>query len=109
MVTTLAGTGSQGNDLEGGRIGCSQEISSPWDIVIGNALFSVCNITAYPSAHRCSGRQLSDALYFADKLWNYQILNLIEFPSQFDFLGCLNCSTPKKLVTFVMKTYLCNL
>ena len=34
-VTTIAGTGVQGNDKIGGKIGQKQEISSPWDIVIG--------------------------------------------------------------------------
>lgn len=31
-VTTIAGTGVQGNDRVGGKIGTEQEISSPWDI-----------------------------------------------------------------------------
>ena len=36
-VSTIAGTGRQGNDLEGGKQGCAQEMSSPWDIVMGTA------------------------------------------------------------------------
>lgn len=31
-VATIAGTGLQGNDRVGGKIGTEQEISSPWDI-----------------------------------------------------------------------------
>lgn len=34
FVSTVAGTGSQGNDRLGGRIGTEQEISSPWDVAI---------------------------------------------------------------------------
>lgn len=34
-VTTIAGTGKQGNDKFGGGIGTEQELSSPWDVVIG--------------------------------------------------------------------------
>ncbi|XP_028415084.1 NHL repeat-containing protein 2-like [Dendronephthya gigantea] len=34
-VTTVAGTGLQGNDKIGGKIGKEQKISSPWDVVIG--------------------------------------------------------------------------
>lgn len=33
-VTTVAGTGSQGNDRVGGKIGTEQEISSPWDVTV---------------------------------------------------------------------------
>ena len=36
-VSTIAGTGRQGNDLEGGKQGCAQELSSPWDVVMGAA------------------------------------------------------------------------
>ena len=36
-VTTLAGTGYQGNDKEGGAQGTDQEISSLWDIAMGTA------------------------------------------------------------------------
>lgn len=34
-MTTIAGTGKQGNDKVGGKFGTEQELSSPWDIVIG--------------------------------------------------------------------------
>lgn len=34
-VSTLAGTGVQGNDKEGGEKGVQQEISSPWDLALG--------------------------------------------------------------------------
>ncbi|KAM9838074.1 NHL repeat-containing protein 2 [Aulostomus maculatus] len=36
-VTTLAGTGAQGIDKEGGAIGTQQPISSPWDVTLGSA------------------------------------------------------------------------
>ena len=34
-VITVAGNGKQGNDKEGGSIGTSQSISSPWDVTAG--------------------------------------------------------------------------
>ncbi|XP_033757320.1 NHL repeat-containing protein 2-like [Pecten maximus] len=34
-VTTVVGTGTQGQDKEGGNIGIQQEISSPWDLEVG--------------------------------------------------------------------------
>ena len=34
-VSTLAGTGVQGNDKEGGEKGVQQDISSPWDLALG--------------------------------------------------------------------------
>lgn len=34
-VVTVAGNGKQGNDKEGGSIGTSQCISSPWDVTAG--------------------------------------------------------------------------
>lgn len=36
-VSTLAGTGSQGSDKEGGKVGVAQELSSPWDVQLGKA------------------------------------------------------------------------
>uniref|UniRef100_A0A672KTW3 NHL repeat-containing protein 2 n=1 Tax=Sinocyclocheilus grahami TaxID=75366 RepID=A0A672KTW3_SINGR len=36
-VSTLAGTGVQGTDKEGGALGPQQPISSPWDVTLGNA------------------------------------------------------------------------
>ena len=35
LVTTLAGNGSRGNDLEGGRVGPEQPLSSPWALCLG--------------------------------------------------------------------------
>ena len=32
-VSTVGGTGVQGDDKEGGKTGLEQEISSPWDVV----------------------------------------------------------------------------
>lgn len=34
IVETVAGTGRQGNDKVGGKMGTEQEISSPWDILV---------------------------------------------------------------------------
>lgn len=34
-VITVAGNGKQGSDKEGGSIGTSQSISSPWDVAAG--------------------------------------------------------------------------
>ncbi|XP_067286480.1 NHL repeat-containing protein 2 isoform X2 [Pseudorasbora parva] len=36
IVSTLAGTGVQGTDKEGGALGPQQPISSPWDVTLGN-------------------------------------------------------------------------
>ena len=36
-VSTIAGTGCQGNDKEGGQVGTEQEISSPWDLALGKS------------------------------------------------------------------------
>jgi hypothetical protein len=35
LVSTVAGTGSRGNDLEGGKLGSEQTVSSPWDLCLG--------------------------------------------------------------------------
>ena len=34
LVSTVTGTGVQGDDKEGGKKGTEQEISSPWDVVL---------------------------------------------------------------------------
>jgi len=34
-VTTVAGNGTRGNDVEGGKSGVDQELSSPWDVCLG--------------------------------------------------------------------------
>ena len=36
-VSTIAGTGRQGSDKEGGAVGVDQEISSPWDLALGKS------------------------------------------------------------------------
>lgn len=38
LVETIAGTGCQGDDKEGGRLGPDQPISSPWDLCLGNGV-----------------------------------------------------------------------
>ncbi|NWS67844.1 NHLC2 protein, partial [Crotophaga sulcirostris] len=50
MVTTVAGVGIQGVDMEGGAKGEEQPISSPWDVVFGNSV---------------SGTQEDDVLWIA--------------------------------------------
>ncbi|XP_042232801.1 NHL repeat-containing protein 2-like isoform X2 [Homarus americanus] len=37
-VKTIAGTGKQGTDLEGGQVGTLMAISSPWDLCLGRSL-----------------------------------------------------------------------
>lgn len=36
-VVTVAGTGKQGQDFEGGQSGLDQPISSPWDVIVGGS------------------------------------------------------------------------
>ena len=40
LVETVAGSGDQGSDYEGGLTGTAQSISSPWDVVIGRTTHS---------------------------------------------------------------------
>ncbi|KAK3094749.1 hypothetical protein FSP39_005739 [Pinctada imbricata] len=58
-VVTVVGTGVQGSDKEGGRVGTEQEISSPWDVVCG----------------RSPGSEEDDTLYIAmagtHQVWAY--------------------------------------
>jgi hypothetical protein len=35
QVSTVAGNGTRGNDVEGGKSGVEQELSSPWDLCLG--------------------------------------------------------------------------
>ena len=42
-VVTLAGTGIQGYDLEGGLSGRVQPISSPWDVALGKSPGKIAN------------------------------------------------------------------
>ncbi|KAK7485866.1 hypothetical protein BaRGS_00022861 [Batillaria attramentaria] len=37
FVTTLAGTGQQGDDKQGGELGIQQPLSTPWDVVVGTS------------------------------------------------------------------------
>ena len=46
-VTTLVGTGKQGNNKEGGLLGTQQEISSPWDIALGSSPGSAHHCHSY--------------------------------------------------------------
>lgn len=44
QVSTLAGVGFQGTDMEGGAMGPQQPISSPWDVALGTAGKSRANL-----------------------------------------------------------------
>jgi hypothetical protein len=55
LVTTVAGNGTRGNDLEGGNSGPSQPLSSPWDVCLGYS----------PEALKSISGQPFDALYIA--------------------------------------------
>ncbi|KAL3863542.1 hypothetical protein ACJMK2_005293 [Sinanodonta woodiana] len=46
-VSTLVGTGRQGQDKEGGKTGTLQEISSPWDLALGGAPDGQTNCVLY--------------------------------------------------------------
>ena len=41
QVTTIAGTGRQGNDKEGGAVGCEQPLSSPWDVAVNDGVLYI--------------------------------------------------------------------
>ncbi|OQR71187.1 NHL repeat-containing protein 2-like [Tropilaelaps mercedesae] len=66
-VTTIIGTGKQGRDYTGGRLGFEQEISSPWDITLfkNNILF-----IAMAGTHQIWAYALKDDA----KLFNGRIL-----------------------------------
>ncbi|XP_069166053.1 NHL repeat-containing protein 2 isoform X2 [Procambarus clarkii] len=65
-VKTIAGTGKQGRDLEGGLIGTSQAISSPWDICLARSLDQAEDgtdnllLVAMAGSHQIWGIFLSD-------------------------------------------------
>ena len=75
-MTTIVGTGKQGNDKEGGLCGTQQELSSPWDIVLG---CSPGTYAAYNSncinAITILGSDQTDLLYIAmagtHQIWAY--------------------------------------
>lgn len=65
-VSTLAGTGSQGNDKEGGLVGVAQEISSPWDVELGKSPDSdLCDVLyiAMAGTHQIWIHFLQDAAW----------------------------------------------
>ncbi|KAK3851847.1 hypothetical protein Pcinc_041527 [Petrolisthes cinctipes] len=65
-VTTIAGTGQQGTDLEGGNLGASQAISSPWDVCLGRSVDQTEDqmenllLVAMAGSHQIWGIFLSD-------------------------------------------------
>jgi len=60
MVSTIAGTGHQGTDTEGGKLGTCQELSSPWDVVDGGPNSSVLYV-AMSGTHQIWIYFLSDS------------------------------------------------
>lgn len=50
-MTTLVGTGKQGNDKDGGLSGTQQELSSPWDVVLGSSSGSAHHCSNYAYLH----------------------------------------------------------
>ena len=43
-MVTMAGTGVQGLDLEGGHPGREQPINSPWDVTLGKSAGKVAHV-----------------------------------------------------------------
>ena len=79
-VTTLAGNGRQGNDKNGGLTGAQQELSSPWDVVLGSSPGSVVSVTIVTN---CSilGSDHIDLLYIAmagtHQIWAYFLEDIV--------------------------------
>ena len=44
-MITVAGTGVQGHELEGGRPGREQPLSSPWDVALGKSAGKAENVS----------------------------------------------------------------
>jgi sugar lactone lactonase YvrE/thiol-disulfide isomerase/thioredoxin len=60
-VMTVVGTGQQGSDHEGGKVGVEQEISSPWDLCVG----------ALPGSSDDSQDGLYIAMAGSHQVWTY--------------------------------------
>ncbi|XP_053407763.1 NHL repeat-containing protein 2-like [Mercenaria mercenaria] len=69
-VVTLAGTGIQGNDKEGGKSGTLQELSSPWDLCIADSIGGEKNAVLYiamAGTHQIWAYFLVDAVWYKNK------------------------------------------
>lgn len=69
-VVTLAGTGCQGNDKEGGKQGTQQELSSPWDLCIADGLEGEPNallFIAMAGTHQIWVYFLKDSTWYKNK------------------------------------------
>ncbi|CAH1987526.1 unnamed protein product [Acanthoscelides obtectus] len=72
IVETVAGTGEQGHDYEGGKLWTKQEISSPWDVCIyrtpGNPPLKDVLIIAMAGIHQIWALFLEDTVWWKCKL-----------------------------------------
>ncbi|KAL4231754.1 NHL repeat-containing protein 2 [Mactra antiquata] len=69
-VITVTGTSSQGNDKEGGGLGTSQEISSPWDVCVADSPDGQKNSVLYIAMagnHQIWACMLKDVLWYKNK------------------------------------------
>ncbi|XP_059155942.1 NHL repeat-containing protein 2-like isoform X2 [Physella acuta] len=68
-VTTLSGTGKQGVDHEGGKVAREQEISSPWDVVLGTTQDGLAPVIyiAMAGTHQIWAYFLSDGLWLKNE------------------------------------------
>ncbi|XP_015597556.1 NHL repeat-containing protein 2 [Cephus cinctus] len=64
-VSTLAGTGVQGHDYSGGKLGQDQPLSSPWDVVKYKSIIFIANA----GTHQIWGYFLNDSTWWT-KLYN---------------------------------------
>nr|CAD7426970.1 unnamed protein product [Timema monikensis] len=66
QVSTVAGTGSQGDNLEGGRLGVDQPLSSPWDLcMVSRALVPCRKACQCETCGSAGGRTVEDILLVA--------------------------------------------
>lgn len=73
IINTLCGTGLQGNDKVGGALNTMQEISSPWDIVIGGDVIYI----AMAGTHQIWVHFLEDTTWIKGE--NYKAGTTIRF------------------------------
>ncbi|XP_063676520.1 NHL repeat-containing protein 2-like [Bolinopsis microptera] len=66
VLEVVCGTGNQGHDLQGGKVGPEQEISSPWDI----ELIPLQSVTG------CHGNLLMIAMAGTHQIWGYALTDV---------------------------------
>ncbi|EDV22671.1 uncharacterized protein TRIADDRAFT_11855, partial [Trichoplax adhaerens] len=68
-VTTIAGTGNQGNDLVGGGAGKMQALNSPWDLTLGPSCEDqeVVLYIAMAGSHQIWALALEDCVWFNNR------------------------------------------